>query len=893
MIALFSRLRSGRKLMALLAAAAFVSGLVPLTPARSAPLPARVATIRLSGLAAASVPSPAPIPFTMVGLTWRGGAAGAAGPSVRIRTSGDGASWSDWLRLEGEPDDAPDRGSAEDKGRRSLGPVWTGPARYVEVDGDAALEDPLLHVVDTSGASASTGQRLTAMWKGTVSPPQAAHASTNQPTIVTRAQWGADESLRDGFAGYAKAVQVAFVHHTAGNNIYAPSDSPGIIRGIYAYHVEANGWRDLGYNFLIDRYGTVFEGRWGGLDKGVIGAQTAGFNSHSTGVALMGTFSNESPPQVMVDALQTLLAWKLDVHHVDPLGSSDVVAAAGTDDFQPGESVRLRNISGHRDGSSTDCPGATVYARLPGIANVVAGLGLPKIYGGRSSPDPVPMRTDQTWPPVAFSASFTSPAPWQLTVNSPDGRTLKTASGQGTAASVTWEPVDGTGSPLAPGDYPYSLTAGPGFRAVSDTISLGPPADFDTYILVGNPGTTAASVRLDLSTPAGTVTTHTLQVPALSRRTIYLNDVLPHTELSTHLSSDVPVVAERSMYFDYKGTITGGSDAVGATAPARAWYFAEGYTSAGFEEYVTLQNPNLAPTIAGIDYMFPGGTTMHRDVPLKATSRTTISVNQDVGPEKEVSVRVTSGLPIVAERPMYYQTDRWKGGDDIVGVTSPSRTWLFAEGYTGDGFDEWLTVQNPTLTPTTYTVTYMDGDGRVSQSTHQMAAQARDTVDVRKEAGAGKEVSVRIDSAVPVVAERPMYFTYKGSIRDGHNSTGVAAPGTHYYFAEGYTGADFDQYYTVLNPGDAATIVTFRYLLEAGSPVVRTHEVAPHSRATFNVSNEVGRNHEVSAVVDSTAPVVVERPMYFDYYGVWDGGHVALGVSQPSTDWYFAEGFTG
>jgi hypothetical protein len=458
---------------------------------------------------------------------------------------------------------------------------------------------------------------------------------------------------------------------------------------------------------------------------------------------------------------------------------------------------------------------------------------------------------------------------------------------------VTWLPTDSGGRPLDPGDYPYTLTAGPGFRPVRDVVSLGSAATFDTYLMIGNPATDTAHVSLLLSSPSGRVNQYSTEVPAGSRRTIFVNDLVNGVEFSSHISSTIGVIAERSSYFNYKNAIKGGSNTVGATSPQKTWYFAEGYTSPGFEEYLSIENPGLSPTVASIDYMFPGGGAQHRDIVLPATSRTTVFVNQDVGPGREVSVRITATKPIVAERPMYYLTDRWKGGDSVIGVSQPSSTWYFAEGYTGEGFDEFLTLQNPSLTPTAYTVTYMDAAGGVLTTAHSMPGLARDTVDVRREAGPDKEVSIRVDSAVPLVAERPMYFTFQGRIRDGHSSTGVAAPATRFYFAEGFTGAGFEEYYTVLNPGDAPAGVTFRYLLETGPPVVTSHIVAPHSRATFDVSLEAGRDHQVSAQVDATAPVVVERPMYFLYYGVWDGGHVSTGAPQLSRDWYFPEGFTG
>src|SRR5436189_120669 len=140
----------------------------------------------------------------------------------------------------------------------------------------------------------------------------------------------------------------ALVHHTAGSNSYSRAQSAAIVRGIEVYHVKGNGWNDIGYNFLIDKYGQVFEGRYGGIDKNVIGAHAEGFNTGSFGVALLGTYTSAAPPAVAQTALENLLAWRLDVAHVDAL-STVTVASGGNPKYPAGVPVALRAVSGHRD----------------------------------------------------------------------------------------------------------------------------------------------------------------------------------------------------------------------------------------------------------------------------------------------------------------------------------------------------------------------------------------------------------------------------------------------------------------------------------------------------------------------------------------------------------------
>src|SRR5439155_1559896 len=154
-------------------------------------------------------------------------------------------------------------------------------------------------------------------------PPAA--ALTDEPAIVTRAQWGADLRIRRSDPDYG-AVHLAIVHHTDTGNDYTPLQARAVVRGIYVFHVKSNGWNDIGYNFLVDRFGTVYEGRYGGMDLPVIGAHTLGFNSVSTGVSLMGTFSAASPSPAMLSSLEQVLAWRLHAAHLHPLGPPTVTS---------------------------------------------------------------------------------------------------------------------------------------------------------------------------------------------------------------------------------------------------------------------------------------------------------------------------------------------------------------------------------------------------------------------------------------------------------------------------------------------------------------------------------------------------------------------------------------
>ena len=256
-----------------------------------------------------------------------------------------------------------------------------------------------------------------------VSLTDTASAAATTPVIVTRAEWGADESLRSGSPSYAP-VKVAFVHHTASGNVYAQADAPGIVRAIYAYHTKTLHWSDIGYNFLIDRYGTIYEGRYGGIARGVIGAQVGGFNTGSTGVSVLGTFIDEAPPAETVAALERLLAWKLAVHGLDPAGTSTLTCGA---DGQVRErrAVTFPVIAGHRQANSTECPATPSTRSCRRSAPTSPSASAPSLVATLSASDASSARTATVCSTRPGSTSASRPPPdWRLAVRDAGGRTV-------------------------------------------------------------------------------------------------------------------------------------------------------------------------------------------------------------------------------------------------------------------------------------------------------------------------------------------------------------------------------------------------------------------------------------------------------------------------------------
>ena len=302
-----------------------------------------------------------------------------------------------------------------------------------------------------------------------------ASAATTSPTIVTRADWGADESLRSGSPSYAP-VKMAFIHHTASGNDYSQADAPAIVRAIYAYHTQSLHWSDIGYNFLIDRFGTIYEGRYGGVARGVIGAQAGGFNTGSTGIAVLGTFTDQAPPTGTISALERLLAWKLGVSGLDPAGSATLTCGL-TDKYVLGAKVTFPVIAGHRQANYTECPGDAFYALLPAIrANVASRMGAAVNATVSASVPLISPNGDGVLDATQLDVGITTTADWRLVVKDAGGRAVASWSGQGASAEITWNGTSG-GSDVPDGVYTAELTATP---AGGDATSASTQVTVDT-----------------------------------------------------------------------------------------------------------------------------------------------------------------------------------------------------------------------------------------------------------------------------------------------------------------------------------------------------------------------------------------------------------------------------
>ena len=338
------------------------------------------------------VSTPEPITgYGAVGVTWKAGdEVPEEGATFEVRTQDDGT-WSDWLELEYHDDHGPDPDSAEAAhARPGTDVLLVGRVDEVQVrattEGASQPRDMRLAVIEP-GTPPATARELPTIKTdedgiaepGSTEPEPEPTESESEPTgtddgldlqaatytprprIYSRAQWGANERLRDKGSLRYYEVHAGFVHHTVNANNYTRDEVPGIIRSIYAYHTQSRGWSDVGYNFLVDKFGRIWEGRAGGVDRAVVGAHTLGYNDYSFAMSAIGNFETARAPKAMVQAYGSLFAWKLSLHGVSAASTRQVV---GPDTFQA--------INGHRDAGSTACPGRYLYAKLARIRTLAA-----------------------------------------------------------------------------------------------------------------------------------------------------------------------------------------------------------------------------------------------------------------------------------------------------------------------------------------------------------------------------------------------------------------------------------------------------------------------------------------------------------------------------------------
>lgn len=377
--------------------------------------------IQLGALGAGERTLELPGRIDLVGLQWEGPA--GAHPSIRLRLPG--GRWGPWTSA-GAHGHGPERPPA----RGLIGePLWTGGARTIQLRSSPSLAGARLHLVR---GSADQAQSVIASALARATPVLS--AGPGQPPIIARGAW-ATGIQPPRIAPEYGAVKLGFVHHTENPNGYSAGQVPAMLRAIFEFHRNVNGWNDIGYNFVIDLYGRIWEARAGGIDEPVVGAHAGGYNLVSTGVAVLGSFTETPISSAARAALQHLLAWKLSLHGTPSTGRVTVrvnPAGASYSKYPANARVSLPRVAGHRDGDSTECPGDALYGELGPIRGQVRRLaGDPVAATVVLAPAPA---VPPTAPPPAETTptgTVTPPAGAQPATGTPAQLlvTLKTLSG--------------------------------------------------------------------------------------------------------------------------------------------------------------------------------------------------------------------------------------------------------------------------------------------------------------------------------------------------------------------------------------------------------------------------------------------------------------------------------
>jgi uncharacterized protein with LGFP repeats len=306
--------------------------------------------------------------FSLVGVTWAYDPA-VTDVRVQVRVQAAGGGWGAWTELGMEDLAAEGSPAAADADRRGgTAPLWTGPSTGVEVElvarSGASPTDVQLDLVDPGTSAVDTAL-------GSPEIQDTADAAMAMPDVFSRAQWGADPNIRTWAPQYAGTVKAAALHHTADTNDYSADQVPAIMRSIYRYHAVSLGWGDIGYNLIVDKFGRLWEGRDGGLASSVVGAHAGGFNTYTFGVSMLGNYDTADTPQVMINSVAAIIAWKFSLYGIDPRGRA-TLTSGGTNLHPAGQPVILPTIFGHRDTKSTACPGRYGYVRLGEIRDRAA-----------------------------------------------------------------------------------------------------------------------------------------------------------------------------------------------------------------------------------------------------------------------------------------------------------------------------------------------------------------------------------------------------------------------------------------------------------------------------------------------------------------------------------------
>jgi Ca2+-binding RTX toxin-like protein len=442
----------------------------------------------------------------------------------------------------------------------------------------------------------------------------------------------------------------------------------------------------------------------------------------------------------------------------------------------------------------------------------------------------------------------------------------------GGTARVTHQAVEAVNVANAAGAPPAititSPTADPTFTSDASTITLAGTAADDTGIA----SVTWVNNRGGAGTATGTTNWTAAGIPLIGGVNII---AVTATDLSGNSSTDT----------------------IAVTVTQLSYFLAEGSTGAFFDLDVLIANPNTQAAPIVVTFLKENGTTVTQNHTVAASSQLTIHVDDIAGLEGAVSTVVTStaGLPLVVERSMFWDASYY-GSHGATAVDGPRHRWYFAEGSQGF-FSTFVLLANSSNQPATVTLSFLTEHHGTVTRTVTVAPTARLTVAASLIPELiNRSFGTVVDSNVPIVAERAMYFSTARFWDGGHESTGVSEPSANWFLAEGATGSFFDTFILVLNPNPSPTSVTMTFLTDQGQSIARSFNVAANARLTINMEEQAPAlaNAAASTTVTASQPIIVERAMYWPGNGLqWNEAHNSFGVTGTGTRWGLAEGRVG
>ncbi|MGV0423202.1 N-acetylmuramoyl-L-alanine amidase [Corynebacterium sanguinis] len=331
-------------------------------------------------------------PFSVVGLTWED----ERDIVAYVRAQRADGTWSEWYQMDTAAIDAGDTTSGTKHG---TDPIYVEPTTRIQV---STANVDLLEDGRTESEAATTANDIEAVFidggEGTVGgdiAPVAESYAAGMPKVVSRAAWGAQGSRQNPY--YTEPTKAITIHHTAGSNNYTAAQAPGIVRSIQAYH-QGQGWGDIGYNALVDKYGNIYEGRAGGLDRGPMGAHVGSFNSNTWGISMLGNYETAQPSAAGVKAMGDIIGWKSVQSKINPMGSTQLTASGNFtgSKYAAGQTATFPTINAHRDFHYNTCPGQYLYAQMGAIRTAAAAKATQMTAGQVVAPSSPSAKSDTT-----------------------------------------------------------------------------------------------------------------------------------------------------------------------------------------------------------------------------------------------------------------------------------------------------------------------------------------------------------------------------------------------------------------------------------------------------------------------------------------------------------------